>query len=140
MDVSSVPLWNPEVVTAFHRADGQSIAGERSVTRTLIFGLSLAGVAVLTQPATAHYCYHPLHAHYYTHAHRSYHRVHYVRAERPYYRTTYETVYEPRPYWHGYYEPRPYWRGDYEPYSPGYAYEPHWNVGFYGGDWDDDDD
>jgi hypothetical protein len=113
------------------------------VTRTLVFGLSLAGMAVLAQPAAAHYCYNPLHARHYTREHWSYeapvrHRVHYVRVERPYYRTTYETVYEPR--WHYGYT-RPYWHGYYEPYSVGYAYEPpFWNVGFYGGDWDEDDD
>jgi hypothetical protein len=114
------------------------------VTRTLVLGLSLAGIAVVAQPAAAHYCYHPLHARHYSHERSSYetpvrHRVHYVRAERPYYRTTYETVYEPR--WrYGY--SRPYWNepGYYEPYPVGYAYGPSWQLGFYGGDWDDDDD
>jgi hypothetical protein len=59
---------------------------------------------------------------------------------RPYYRASYETVYEP--YWNDryYYYHRPYWSGPrYVPYSIGFSYGPFWHGG-YGRGWDDDDD
>jgi len=114
---------------------------ERTVTKALTLGVALLGLTALGQSASAHCpCRDTAYHSYWRHHH-------YAREYRPYYRARYRTTYEP--YWNGsyydrryYYYDRPYY-GSYwsEPnYATGFGFGPSWNVGYYGGDWDEDDD
>jgi hypothetical protein len=132
-----VDFGNSESAIALTETDGaETHDKERTVAKVLTVGLALLGLTALSQTATANSCL-PQHASYVHHAHR---HAHYARWERPYYRASYETVYEP--YWGDrYYYHRPYWTGPhYVPYSIGLSAGPFWHGGYYGGDWDDDDD
>jgi hypothetical protein len=116
------------------------------VAKALTLGVALLGLTALSQAASAHCpCGHTAYHsswrhHYYARDYRPYYRESHRTTYEPYYRARYRTTYEP--YWSDSYYYRPYY-GSYwsEPnYAIGFGFGPSWNGGYYGGDWDEDDD